>query len=318
MKYIGEEWLPEPLRRALLDAPNKYREDLAEFLFTAKSHDAQISVTSLTKAPRELLLVKRHWGDIVKKPTDNWYSLLGTIFHTIMEHYSPSHWEKEVRNSAKIKVKGTHVLFHGQFDAYDSESQTLYDWKFVNAMSVMYPQDNYDFQLNAGKYLLEKRGREVKRLVNIYGFRHLDSRMLDNPAYPKSPVMEREVEMWDTDKTREFIFSKLRRFVEALELPDKELPLCTDEERWIRGTQYKVYKRTTPKSKKQIELTDWGKNAVFSSESKAESEQWIRDNPQQQEVKIEEKKGEPTKCKFCDAAPFCNQRQKEIQAMNNW
>lgn len=312
MKYIGEDWIPAPLRKALLDAPNKYREDLAEFLFTAKSHDLQLSVTSITKSPRELILVRRHYGDIVKKPTDNWYSLLGTIFHSIMEHYAPPHWEKEVRNSAKIKVKGVHVLFHGQFDAYDSDTQTLYDWKFVNAMSVLFPQDNYDFQLNAGKYLLEKRGRKVKRLANIYGFRHLDGKYMENPNYPKSPIMEREVEIWPEEKTREFIFKRLRRFVEAMNLPDKDLPFCTDEERWIRDTVFKVYKRTIPKSKKQIELTDWGKNAIFSSPSKKEAEQWITQNPQQQEVKIEEKKGEPTKCKFCDAAPFCNQRQKEI------
>ena len=95
----------------------------------------------------------------------------------------------------------------------------------------------------------------------------------------------------------------------------KKLPLCTDEERWLRDTAYAVIKRNKPQKHQRI--GDWPKNnnAFSKFETEEDAELFIQNTSEKEEMKIEKRIGTPKKCnQYCPVVTFCSQRQAELQA----
>lgn len=115
-----------------------------------------------------------------------------------------------------------------------------------------------------------------------------------------------------------------------MSLKDDELPYCTDDERWMRDSLYKVYK-LDPDGK-------FGGKARRSSRSLFDCEDWVEEKESQEQAKsladnaskkkpkpeedvlaglskyiIQEIKPSPTKCGLCEISSFCNQRIQEIE-----
>jgi hypothetical protein len=311
MKFTRDPEMPEPLFKALVDSSRRYKEELSEFLCEhSKEGVFNISVTTLNKSPRQAQLGARHWKHIVKDPLDLWFSFKGSIIHYVLELYSPSHWVRELR-LATTKVYGDEkVMIHGQFDAYDPHDKTLWDWKFVSGISVRYPKPEHKVQLNILAHIMEKNNKKVNTLKNCYLIERLDNRYEKDPFYPKKEFKIQEHGFMPKEEVEEHIKTRALIHLNEINTPDKNLPLCTDDERWVHGTSFSIYKRK--KGTKKEPHQDFSSRALGHFDSEIQARNFLDEFPQTEETKIVEKAGYPTACDYCDVRDFCNQRQKEL------
>jgi len=317
-QFLIQEGCPLPLERALRNAVFEYSARRKKFLERFKGlYDEEFSITDLYQGPRQIWMKRKWWDDIqINLIRDNYYSLLGNVVHSILEQYAPASYIVEERQHTILNVDGVRVLFHGQPDAYDPETLTLYDYKFVSAYAIMYDKKEYEFQLNAGAYLFANRGIRVAQLINIYMFRHLDPiAMLRTPGYPQENIQPKQIPLWDRATTEKKIKELISKILVHKETHWKKLPECTDDERWLRDTKYAVIKRNKAKSHQR--LGDWPKNnaSIARFETMLEAKGFIQNTTEKEEMKIEKRLGEPKKCdQYCPVVTFCSQRQNELKS----
>lgn len=316
MQFKIDPALPAPVIAALKSAQFEYSQDRAEFLEGLKGqYDVEFSVTDLTRPTKQLWLTRKFKDDlVVDLVKDNFYSLLGSVTHWILQRYAPHDSFVEQRNYVIFNVNGVRVLVHGQYDLFDIHTETLDDYKLTSGWGFLYEKKEYEFQLNANKYLTETRypAHKAKYLRNIYMFRHLDRRAQEmNPEYPRENIMIKNYRPWERSVTEarilELVQSKLRyRLASWTSLPD-----CTDEERWIRDTKWSVYKRK--KAAKKGEIPDFSSRAAGHFETEEAAKAYASEAGE--DTKIIKHTGEAKRCgEFCPVAPFCRQYQDELKA----
>jgi hypothetical protein len=306
MIYQKDDTIPRPLYDALVDSDSEYGKEVKEYL-NGKKYDFAISVTSLLKSPRQYQLLRRHHDKIVINPVDDlWHSLLGTIVHYILERYGRNIKGEmaEVRMGVDFVINGKTVHLHGKFDNYVEETKHLRDYKLTSALSMLYDKEEHELQLNILRLICEYNGINVDKISNIYLFPHLDKRMKNNENYPKRYIEEKFYNVRSEKEVIQLIKRRIKAHVEAIECNDEELPFCTDEERWIRDTVYKVF--TMKKDGK-----GFSSRAAYVSTSLNELREYIKNNINGSYMESSFK-GKPTRCLYCKASNFCNQLQKEL------
>ena len=308
--------LPSPVEAALKGAQYEYSKDRKEFLAgLAGQYDIEFSVTDLTRPTKQLWLGRKFNDDIViDLVKDNFYSLLGSVTHWILQRYAPAHCVVEAREYVIFTINGLRVLVHGQNDLYDPSTYTLDDYKVTSGWSFLYEKAEYEFQLNANKYIRETRHPQhpIKHIRNIYLFRHLDKVAQErNPEYPRDNIAIKIFKPWDRSVTEERIKSLVKQKLAHMSTKWQLLPDCTDEERWIRDTKWSVYKRK--KQAKKGEIPDFSSRAAAHFDTEAEATTYA--DFCGEETKIKKKTGEPKRCvEYCAVAPFCKQFQDELKA----
>jgi hypothetical protein len=107
-----------------------------------------------------------------------------------------------------------------------------------------------------------------------------------------------DIPMWDAVKTETYVRDRLEQHRNAKMFQDfgEELPLCSDEDRWMRETVFAVKRegrKTAIKLFKSIE----------EATELAEKEKGY----------VETRKGEPVRCtgNYCGVAQWCDQYQSE-------
>lgn len=314
MKFAEAPGMPIPLLKALTESNQKYKDELSSFLEEHRigKNDGinHFSVTTLFRSPRQVQLLQRHRNEIIHKPNDSFFTLKGSIIHYILEMYSPSHWLREERLKTIRKIGDERVMLHGQPDAYDPITKELWDWKYVSGISVRYDRPEHKLQLNILRFLFEKNNMPVDSLKNCYIIERLDPKYLNDPTYPKENWMVKEHEIMRKSEVANYVDTRLQIHLNEISKSDKDLPFCTDSERWIRSNEFVVYKRKNGSKKAPIQ--DWSSRSIFRGESRSEALEFLASAKIEQETKIVEVKGYPKACDFCLALPFCNQRQKEL------
>jgi hypothetical protein len=308
--------LPAPLEAALKGAQYEYSKDRKEFLDGLKGqYDVEFSVTDLTRPVKQVWLGRKFSDDLViDLVKDNFYSLLGSVTHWILQRYAPPHCVVESREYVILNIQGLRVLIHGQNDLYDPYTFTLDDYKVTSGWSWLYEKSEYEFQLNANKYIRDTRhpGQSIKNIRNIYLFRHLDKAAQErNPEYPTSNIQIKVFKPWERSvteaKIRELAIKKLAH----MKTKWQSLPDCTDEERWIRDSRWSVYFRK--KQAKKGEIPDFSSKTSHHFDSAEGAAEFIASATE--ETKLVKRTGEPKRCmEFCAVAPFCKQFQDELKS----
>lgn len=316
MIYLPDDTIPRPLYDALIESDKDYGIEVSDYL-KSNGKEVNLSVTSLNKPVRELILSSRHHKEIYINPLkDLWHSLMGNIVHWVLEKhaYNNPDYDAECRMGTDISVNGKVVHLHGKFDIYDKKRHMIQDWKLTSASNMLYPKTQYEWQLNILRYIMMANGYKVERLENIYLFPHLDKTKLAYPGYPQMNQMTVNVEIKPIPEVEAYIKENLAVYIKAKDLSDKKLPLCTDEERWIRGTYYAIYFRK--KGGKKGEVQEFSTRAAFKSDDLAKVLQFqIDEGVRDQDATVKEFKGEPKHCLFCKAAPFCHQYLNEHRSI---
>lgn len=113
--------------------------------------------------------------------------------------------------------------------------------------------------------------------------------------YPQRPVEPLNIPLLSLDDTEAFVVDKLRQYRALKDLPEEELPRCTDKDLWRDEPVFKYYKNPT-------KLTRSTKN--FDTKEEA----YARMAEDGGVGIVLEKPGEVRACKFCRAFPVCEQK----------
>jgi hypothetical protein len=195
--------------------------------------EADITTTSLFQPPKIRELMRRHADTITEDASDRVWTMLGTANHYVLEQIAkrnPERYLAEVR--LYLDVDG--VKLGGQIDLYDKQEQVLYDYKVSSVYKAM-SDDRFEWTAQAAvnRLLLEHNGYPVKRAAIILvmkDFRLRDSKI--KADYPKCPVVEIKLDAWKPEETFAYIKSRITLHQQAKDLPDDQIPICTEAERW--------------------------------------------------------------------------------------
>jgi hypothetical protein len=220
-----------------------------------KKFPLKISATSLIKSTREVVLTDRHHDEMSREASDLYDSTIGMVLHDSYASLPSREGEfKEVRVGQEIQG----VLVHGQFDSiYNLD---LSDYKSLKVGGYIFGDKEYEYtsQLSIYRllYFLHKAimANEIGTIVQLfvdYRDREFETKKYgwgDAPNYPHKS-MELKFHMWDRAKTEQWVIRKVTDYKCATLLPDNDLPLCKDEERWARENK-KTHKKTYAKCDK--------------------------------------------------------------------
>jgi hypothetical protein len=255
--------------------------------------EADITTTSLFQPPKIRELMRRHAETITEDASDRVWTMLGTANHYVLEQIAkrnPERYLTEVR--LYMDVDG--VKLGGQIDLYDKQEQVLYDYKVSSVYKAM-SDDRFEWTAQAAvnRLLLEHNGYPVKRAAIILvmkDFRLRDSKI--KADYPKCPVVEIKLDAWKPEETFAYIKSRITLHQQAKELPDDQIPICTEAERWSKPTTYAVL----PKKGAKRAVN----GGIFESRSEAE-ELSGRINGV-----VEERAGSHPRCEsYCRVKQYC-------------
>lgn len=252
------------------------------------------SVTELVGAPRALQLRKRHdfWVD----PFDRIWAVLGSAVHHIVEsNADPEDTIAEHRLLAQVMGQ----TVGGTPDLYIPSERTLYDFKVTGTYKYEkgeMPMREWIYQLNLYRHIGMILGiLNVERMVVNPIFRDWKRGKAEYTGistYPPRPVLGLAIPRVEVE---EYLPSRVEIHLAGRDASDYGLPECSDEERWVDPPTFKVYKKGGDRAVK-------GGAKLANRE---EAEKFI-DGDDALEIR-EMKSNVMSKCRFCEARPFCNQ-----------
>ena len=262
------------------------------------------SVTEIISPPRIQRLRRKHFEEIEQDVSDMLWMLLGTALHVVAERSEVSGHTNEERLSAGING----IILSGAIDLQkdDEDGVTITDYKFTSAWALMNDKPEWEQQQNIYKYLVERvKKKPVKGLKICALIRDWSRRDAQNkPDYPQAPIQVIDIPMWTFDRTEAFIKERVEMHRDSKVSADwgDELPLCSEEERWVKQTTYAVKK-------------DGRKTAIRVFDTQDEADDLLKEMPEKDKGFIEIRKGEAVRCtgNFCGVSQWCNQYQNELK-----
>ena len=311
MRFTNKHNLPDPVFRALTE--DKYSRG-----------GADLSVTQIIDSPRVSLLRQEHDDEIEVDAIDQLWSVFGTAVHNIFEEFAEGEYIPEQR--LYIDTQGLTVS--GAMDIQQvGEYQKIWDYKVTSAYTLVFgPQakakdgsiiylgkPEWANQLNVYAHLRRKGyvkddasktpiGGHTDGLRIIAILRDWQrSKALKDSSYPQIPIALIRIPVWSPEEQERYFEERVavHREARAMYESDGILPLCSEEERWYKGTKWAVMK---PGRKSALRVLD----------SRADAEEYAGDT---KGLYIEERRGESVRCEmnFCNVAPWCEQFRYEIE-----
>lgn len=287
-----------------------------------------ISVTSLLKPVRQILLRERLTPEDRKTPdiTDFIASRLGHSIHDGIERAWVNNYPKAMKllgysddvidrvriNPTVEEVRASNSIIpiwfeqraerdilgytlSGKFDlVIDGE---LHDFKSTSVYSYILGSKDEDYRLQGSLYRWIHRDKITSDTITIQFF-FTDwqrSRARQDPKYPQQRVHEHVVELMSIEETDQWIRGRIKELEAAADLPEDQLPFCSDKDLWRSEPKYKYYanpEKTSGRSTKNFDSlheanaykTKQGKGVVITVP------------------------GQVKACGYCPAFPICSQK----------
>lgn len=303
---------------------------LAVFLATDDYdyEDNIISATTLLKPIRQIVLTQRLNKDEVAVDISNLVSSrMGTAIHTAIEKawlnpskaladlgYPPKLIERIKVNPDTVNKGDIPVYMEkrsykqvgkykvsGKFD-FVAEGK-VQDFKSTSVFT-------YLNQSNADKYALQG---SIYRWLNpdiitqdtmTIHYVFTDWNKMEsarNKDYPANRVLSQQYNLLSVEATDRYVKSVISNIDKYIDVPEAELPYCTDEDLWRKPTVWKYYKNPN-------KLERSTKN--FESQSGALI-QLVKDGSV---GVVKEVKGQVVACRYCSAFSLCTQKDKLIES----
>ena len=265
---------------------------------------ADFSVTEIISPPRIQRLRRKHYNEMTQDVADMLWMLLGTALHVVAERSEIAGHTNEERLTVGIDD----VMLSGAIDLQknDKDGVIITDYKFTSAWALMNDKPEWEQQQNIYKYLVERCKKQPVKKLEICAFvRDWSRRDAMNKAdYPKAPIQVIDIPIWTQDRVEHFIRERINLHRDSKVNADwnEELPLCTEEERWIRETKYAVKK-------------EGRKTAVRVYDTEEEASALLKEMPEKDKGFIEIRKGEAVRCtgNFCGVNQWCTQYQASLK-----
>lgn len=261
---------------------------------------ADYSVTEIISPPRIQRLRKKHYEEMEQDVSDMLWSLLGSALHVVAERGQHEGYTTEER--LFVEIDG--VTLSGAIDIQKStpEGILITDYKFTSAWAIRQDKFDWEAQQNIYAWLVRKVkktpvvGVQICALIRDWSRREAAVKA----DYPQAPIQVLDLPLWDDERAEAYIMDRLNAHRASKVSADwgEELPPCSDEDRWMRDTQYAV-KREGRKT--AIRVLDSEEEA----KALAEKEKGF----------VEIRKGEPIRCvnNFCGVNQWCSQYQASLK-----
>ena len=263
--------------------------------------ESQVSATDLLKPPRIFALQQQHQDELEMDVSEALRAEYGTAWHEKIERFVAAESIIEKRFYA---VFGDWVL-SGKPDllVFNKTNKTLVDWKTALVSSYLNKEaedfQDWEQQLNIYKYLWEENhpNHPVESMkVVVFLIDYSPSKREKRLDYPHIAVLQVAPNMWTHEETREWIANKINKHLSAV----RELPLCTDEDRWHRGDKWATIKPGGSRATR-----------VFANEFEAQ------DFAQKKGLDIQHRPGVSIRCRYwCPVSQFCDQYKLQEENQN--
>lgn len=264
--------------------------------------EKQYSVTSLLRGIRETILLRRYHNNIEQDVSDMIWLLFGTAVHNILEHQEEGKHELKEEN---LKIKIGDYTLSGRFDLYNAKTKTVTDYKTCSVWKMIFGDfADWRKQLLIYTYMLKKTGFEVDKGEVVAIMKdHSKARAKFEKDYPKLPVRRIKFRFTEKDfeEIEQWLHERFAEIAEAEKLPDDELPLCTQKERFNDGDKFAVMKKGRKRAMRVLDDIN-------------EAEKWRELNGGDF---IEVRPGQNKKCEdYCRACEFCNFYLEKLEQAN--
>lgn len=276
MKITNKMGLPEALVRAVQrDQHNK---------------PGHISVTTLQKGVKEIILTQRHWDEFEMDVADMVNMIFGSAVHKILETEGETSFAEEYLSA---ELNGYTVT--GRMDLYDMKLKLVDDYKTASVWKIIHKDfEDWKFQGCGYGWLLFRNGFPVEKARFTAMLK--DHKMTDaerDSSYPQKPCVTYQFPIGQTEiyDFQRIAAEKIDQIIAYEKKDDDSVPPCTPAERWAKETTFAVMK-------------DGRKSAIRVCNSKQDAEAISAENPGSFVVG---RPGLDTKCmRYCLAAPFCS------------
>jgi hypothetical protein len=263
---------------------------------------ADISATEMLNSPRIVQLRKKHFDEIEIDVADNYYSIVGTAIHHVLEK---GRGENDI-SEERLFVNLQGWVISGAIDmqiVHADGSVTIQDYKTTGVWGVMNEKIDWEYQLNIYAWLVEKvKGVPVRNLQIVALIRDWSRRdSQTKEGYPQAPIKIIPINLWPFEDRETFILNHIKEHSNSK--LDYELygtlPECTPEQMWEKPTTYAVMK-------------EGNKRATSVHDTEAEAQEALK--TVKGVVNIVIRPGERSRCEnYCSVNKFCNQYQKYLE-----
>ena len=259
---------------------------------------ADYSVTELLSPPRVQRLRKLYHSQMKQDVSQMLWQLMGSALHVVAERGQADGHVTEERLFTTFEG----VVVSGAIDVQQEESDgvTIMDYKFTSAWAVMNEKPEWEQQQNVYGWLVRRekkknvKGVKIIALIRDWNRREAERR----EDYPKAPIQVISLRLWSHEEAEEFVRNRIaaHNTGKVAVAFDEELPLCSDEDRWVRETKYAVMK-------------EGRKRAVKLFDNEADAKQFA----EQEKGYVETRNGEAIRCAgdYCGVSQWCSQYRAE-------
>jgi len=264
--------------------------------------ECDFTVTELLQPPRARALTRQHENEIEEDASDLIWRLIGQIGHSILERAAdPAYSEHRFFGKVAGKIVSGRADLH-----FDGGYYHLWDYKFTSAYAAKSGmKDEWTQQINMLRWLAISHLKSAMFAPYITSANQISKgsicaiyRDWSKPKasreqdYPQHGVQVLPVNLWPLPQTLKFMEGRVRAHVDA----ERELPLCTDEERWATQEKWAVKKKGNKRAER---LFDNEQTAIFAAK------QW--------NMEVEHRPKEFKRCAiYCRAYPFCTQSNPNL------
>lgn len=287
MRITNQHNLPAPILRAI--TRDDYTKGAASF-----------SVTELIDSPRARALRVKHDHEIERDASDFLWSLMGRALHRVLQDAGEGEDGHIVERRFFATIKG--IKISGGVDLIEDKLALITDYKMTGVANVQKPKREWEIQLNLYNYLCVLNGFPPADGLQICAilrdWKKAKAKSMPG-SYPQAPIVMVQLPMWHLNYAKEYLEERVEAHMSAriASTFDGDLPLCSDEDRWVKPSSFAVMH---PKKKRAVKLFD---NRLDADEYAAKLGE---------DHYVFERVGSPLRCiDYCEAAPFCSQWQTE-------
>jgi hypothetical protein len=241
------------------------------------------------------MLKRRHNEEIEQDVSECIWMLFGTVTHYALEtgielkenEYVEEHLEHTFENGYTLSGIIDHV-----YDYVD-------DYKTTSVWTVIYGSNNehWKLQLQMGAYLhYKKHGNWINKgriIAILKDWNKNDAKF--KADYPELPVQVINFDLGTPEEVEKWILKRFYQIEQLEKMADNELPMCTDEERFNKGTKWAIKKKANKMATKVHNTLEEAREHLINLEQKYPGI-----------YEIEERPGEDTKClNYCSCCKFC-------------
>lgn len=303
--YISATSLMKPLRQIVLPGrikpEDRETEDVEDFIPRALGHSIHDSVEKAwTKRHKENLYKLGYPEAVVNRvmvnPTDEQVANFRAKSHGV----EPILIYVEQRALKQVKVMGKTWTVGGKFDmvsdglVQDFKSTSAYTWVYGGR------DDEHQLQGSLYKWLNPEKITEDMIRINYIFTDWQKFQAKSNPNYPQQRVEHKDIALLGVAETEQWVIHKLTQVMKHWNLPEEQIPECTDEELWMSDPIHKYYAKP--------ETAAAGGRCSKKFDNLVEARQHMADKAGKGIIITD--KGEPKRCDFCAAFNNCSQKDQ--------